>query len=150
MARRRAALEAVMAEHGVAHLLVYGANRFGSAVGWLTRWPVTREALVVVTPGERDALFVDFYNHVPNARRIATEADVRPAGAARDRDRGRRAPRPRRGGGAGRADRPARPPRARAARRARGRGSSTSTPRTRACACASRPRRSNGCAPAAS
>ena len=79
MARRRAALEAVMAEHGVAHLLVYGANRFGSAVGWLTRWPVTREALVVVTPGERDALFVDFYNHVPNARRIATEADVRPA-----------------------------------------------------------------------
>ena len=79
MARRRAALEAVMTEHGVAHLLVYGANRFGSAVGWLTRWPVTREALVVVTPGERDALFVDFYNHVPNARRIATEADVRPA-----------------------------------------------------------------------
>jgi Xaa-Pro dipeptidase len=79
MARRRAAIEAVMAEHDVAHLLVYGANRFGSAVGWLTRWPVTREALVVVTPGERDALFVDFYNHVPNAQRIATEADVRPA-----------------------------------------------------------------------
>jgi Xaa-Pro aminopeptidase len=79
MARRRAALEAVMAEHDVAHLLVYGANRFGSAVGWLTRWPVTREALVVVTPGARDALFVDFYNHVPNAERIATEADVRPA-----------------------------------------------------------------------
>jgi Xaa-Pro aminopeptidase len=79
MARRRAALEAVMAEHDVAHLLAYGANRFGSAVGWLTRWPVTREALVVVTPGERDALLVDFYNHVPNAQRIATEADVRPA-----------------------------------------------------------------------
>jgi Xaa-Pro aminopeptidase len=79
MARRRAALEAVMAEHDVAHLIVYGANRFGSAVGWLTRWPVTREALVVVTPGERDALFVDFYNHVPNAQRIATESDVRPA-----------------------------------------------------------------------
>ena len=79
MARRRTALEAVMAEHDVDHVLVHGANRFGSAVGWLTRWPVTREALVVVTPGERDALFVDFYNHVPNARRIATEADVRPA-----------------------------------------------------------------------
>jgi Xaa-Pro aminopeptidase len=79
MARRRAALEAVMAEHDVAHLLVYGANRFGSAVGWLTRWPVTREALVVVTVGARDALFVDFYNHVPNAQRMATEADVRPA-----------------------------------------------------------------------
>lgn len=79
MAHRRAALEALMAEHDLAHLLVYGANRFGSAVGWLTRWPVTREALVVVTPGERDVLLVDFYNHVPNAARIATEADVRPA-----------------------------------------------------------------------
>jgi Xaa-Pro aminopeptidase len=68
-----------MAAHEVGHLLVYGANRSGSAVGWLTRWPVTREALVVVTPGERDVLLVDFYNHVPNAARIATEADVRPA-----------------------------------------------------------------------
>jgi Xaa-Pro dipeptidase len=79
MHRRRAALEAVMAEHDIGHLLIYGANRFGSAVGWLTRWPVTREALVVVSPGERDVLLVDFYNHVPNATRIATEADVRPA-----------------------------------------------------------------------
>jgi Xaa-Pro dipeptidase len=79
MARRRHALEAAMADHDVAHVLVYGANRFGSAVGWLTGWPVTREALVVVSPGERDVLLVDFYNHVPNARRMATEADVQPA-----------------------------------------------------------------------
>jgi Xaa-Pro dipeptidase len=77
MARRRAAIEAVMAERGVDHLLVYGANRAGLAVGWLTRWPVTREAFVLVTPGEQDVLFVDFYNHVPQARRLATEADVR-------------------------------------------------------------------------
>ena len=75
MARRHAALEAVMGD--VDHVLVHGANRSGTAVGWLTRWPVTREAVVVVTPGERDVLYVGFYNHVPNARRIATEADVR-------------------------------------------------------------------------
>jgi Xaa-Pro aminopeptidase len=77
MGRRHAAVAAVMAERDVEHLLVYGANRFGLAVGWLTRWPVTREAFVIVTPGERDELFVDFYNHVPNARRLATEAEVR-------------------------------------------------------------------------
>ena len=77
MARRRAALTRVMAERDVAHLIIHGANRSGPAVGWLTRWPVTREAYVVVTPGERDLLFVDFYNHVPNARRMATEAEVR-------------------------------------------------------------------------
>ena len=76
MARRHDAVAEVMAGAEVDHLLVYGANRFGTAVGWLTRWPVTREAYVVVTPGERDALFVDFYNHVPLATRMATEADV--------------------------------------------------------------------------
>jgi Xaa-Pro aminopeptidase len=82
MARRRTALDEAMAEHDVAHAVLYGANRFGSAIGWLTRWPVTREALVVHTPGERDLLLVNFYNHVPNAQRIATEADVRWAGAS--------------------------------------------------------------------
>jgi Xaa-Pro aminopeptidase len=78
MRRRHEAVAAAMAERGVDHLLVYGANRFGSAVAWLTRWPVTREAFVLVTPGEQDVLWVDFYNHVPNAQRIATECDVRP------------------------------------------------------------------------
>jgi Xaa-Pro dipeptidase len=76
MARRHDALAAVMAEHEVDHVLVHGANRSGTAVGWLTRWPVTREAIVIVTPGERDRLLVGFYNHVPNAERIATEAHV--------------------------------------------------------------------------
>jgi Xaa-Pro dipeptidase len=80
MARRRSALTAEMTAADVEHTVVYGANRIGSAVGWLTRWPVTREALAVVTPGERDLLLVSFYNHVPNASRIATEADVRFAG----------------------------------------------------------------------
>ena len=74
MRRRHQALEAVA---DVDHVLVYGANRSGTAVGWLTRWPVTHEAIVVVTPGERDVLYVGFYNHVPNAQRMATEADVR-------------------------------------------------------------------------
>ena len=50
MRRRHEALEAVMTD--VDHVLVHGANRSGTAVGWLTRWPVTREAIVVVTPGE--------------------------------------------------------------------------------------------------
>jgi Xaa-Pro dipeptidase len=69
--------EALHAAAEVDHVLVYGANRSGTAVGWLTRWPVTREAVVVVTPGEADVLYVGFYNHVPNAQRMATEADVR-------------------------------------------------------------------------
>ncbi|HLM08202.1 MAG TPA: M24 family metallopeptidase [Thermoleophilaceae bacterium] len=81
MARRRGALAGELETVEAGHALVYGANRSGPAVGWLTRWPVTREALCVFTPGERDLLLVNFYNHVPNAERIATEADVRWAGA---------------------------------------------------------------------
>ncbi|HLM32209.1 MAG TPA: M24 family metallopeptidase [Solirubrobacterales bacterium] len=75
--RRRAMLARAMAARGATHAVLYGANRSGSAIPWLTRWPVTREAVCVFTPGERDLLLVDFYNHVPNATRIATEADVR-------------------------------------------------------------------------
>jgi Xaa-Pro aminopeptidase len=80
MRRRREALTATMAERDVDHVVLYGANRIGSAIAWLTRWPVTREAIVVLTPAERDLLLVSFYNHVPNAERIATEAEVRWAG----------------------------------------------------------------------
>jgi Xaa-Pro dipeptidase len=80
MARRHDALAAELEAAGAAHAVVYGANRVGPAVGWLTRWPATREALCVFTPGERDLLLVNFYNHIPNAECIATEAEVRWAG----------------------------------------------------------------------
>jgi Xaa-Pro aminopeptidase len=79
-ARRRRALEQVAEESGVGAVVLYGANRSGAAVSWLTGWPVTREAHVLVVPGERDVLLVSFYNHVPEARRRAADADVRFAG----------------------------------------------------------------------
>jgi Xaa-Pro dipeptidase len=80
MSDRAARLDAVLSAHGAEHAVIYGANRFGSAVAWLTGWPVTREAVVVHTPGERDLLLVNFYNHVPNAGRLAPGADVDWAG----------------------------------------------------------------------
>ena len=77
MQRRRAAIGTRMEDHGVRHALLYGVDRSGWAVGWITGWPVTREAAVVVTPGEHDVLLVQFRNHVPNARLLAPEAEVR-------------------------------------------------------------------------
>jgi Xaa-Pro dipeptidase len=76
MARRRAAIEAALAEAGCDHLVFCGANRAGSAVQWLTQWPVTVEAIGVLTPRERDALFVQWINHAPLARRLAPDAEV--------------------------------------------------------------------------
>lgn len=80
MARRRGFIARAMAEHDLEHVILYGANRSGSAVQWLTQWPVTREAVVVHTPGLPDTLLVNFFNHVPLARRMVPEADVRWAG----------------------------------------------------------------------
>jgi len=76
MARRRAAIENLLAEFALDHLVYCGANRFGSAVQWLTGWPVTAEAVGVLTPKIPDALFVQHINHVPLARRLAAPADV--------------------------------------------------------------------------
>src|SRR6185312_7898529 len=58
------------------HLVFCGANRAGSAVQWLTQWPVTAEAVGVFTPGERDALFVQYVNHAPQASLVADRAEV--------------------------------------------------------------------------
>ena len=76
MSRRRTAVEALITQADCDHLIFCGANRFGSVVQWLTQWPVTAEAVGVLTPGKRDALFVQYVNHAPQARLLADKADV--------------------------------------------------------------------------
>jgi Xaa-Pro dipeptidase len=72
MRRRRAAFGREMERNDTPYALVYGANRSGSAVSWLTGWPVTREALLVAAPrADDDVLLVSYFNHVPQARRMA-------------------------------------------------------------------------------
>lgn len=75
--RRRKALGGVMARQGCDALLLAGEQRTASQVYWLTAWPVTTEAYAVFQPSERDVLFVEHFNHLPNARRIARDCDVR-------------------------------------------------------------------------
>src|SRR6476661_2541262 len=76
MTRRRTAVETLLSHAECDHLLFCGANRFGSVVQWLTQWPVTAEAVAIFTPRERDALFVQYVNHAPQARILADKADV--------------------------------------------------------------------------
>jgi Xaa-Pro dipeptidase len=80
MQRRRAALAETLGAAGVEHVVVYGAMRAGSGVQWLTGWPVTREAAVVHSVGQVDVLLVEFFNHVPQAKQVAAEAEVGWAG----------------------------------------------------------------------
>jgi Xaa-Pro dipeptidase len=76
MARRRSAIEGLLKESGCDHLVFCGANRFGSSVQWLTGWPVTTEAVGVLTPGEADAMFVQHVNHAPLAQKMVARAKV--------------------------------------------------------------------------
>ena len=77
MTQRRAAVETLLSQAECDHLLFCGANRFGSVVQWLTQWPVTAEAVGIFTPRERDALFVQYVNHAPQAQILADKADVK-------------------------------------------------------------------------
>ncbi|HUZ74305.1 MAG TPA: M24 family metallopeptidase [Stellaceae bacterium] len=75
MTRRRAAVASAMDEAEIDHLVIYGANRAGGIIQWLTQWPITTEAVGIVTPGTRDIMFIQYYNHLAQARRLA-EAQV--------------------------------------------------------------------------
>lgn len=76
LARRRRAVEELMASSEVDHLLLYGTGGRGGAVSWISQWLVTNEAQLVVSPGRGDALFVQYFNHVPLATKLASDATV--------------------------------------------------------------------------
>jgi Xaa-Pro aminopeptidase len=76
-ARRHAALGRVMEQAGVDHLLVVTDHRSGNAPQWVTGWPGTVEAYVVFEPGEPMAMHVEWFNHLPLAKKLAKGMDVR-------------------------------------------------------------------------
>lgn len=47
-ALRRSAMVQAATEHGCDLVIAYGADRSGSAVQWLSGWPVTREAVLLI------------------------------------------------------------------------------------------------------
>jgi Xaa-Pro aminopeptidase len=82
LARRRALIEEAMAVADVDHLLCYGIGTRGGAIGWLSQWVVTNEAQLVLTPGEENELFVQYFNHVPLATHLARDTVVAWGGAS--------------------------------------------------------------------
>jgi Xaa-Pro dipeptidase len=75
--RRHGALARVMESAGADHLLIVSAQNVGNATRWVTGWPGTNEALTIFRPGETTTMYVEYYNHVPQARMIARDVDVR-------------------------------------------------------------------------
>src|SRR5262249_8257526 len=62
---------------GTDHLLIVSAQNVGNATRWVTGWPGTNEALTIFRPGATMTMYVEYYNHVPQARMIARGVDVR-------------------------------------------------------------------------
>jgi Xaa-Pro dipeptidase len=75
--RRHDALARVMETAGTDHLLIVSAQNVGNATRWVTGWPGTNEALTIFRPGETMTMYVEYYNHLPQARMIARGLDVR-------------------------------------------------------------------------
>lgn len=70
-ARRHQRLAEAMVKHGCDHLLVITDHRAGNAVQWVTGWPGTNEAYVVFKPGVIMTMFVEWFNHLPLAQKLA-------------------------------------------------------------------------------
>lgn len=75
-ARRERLLDGVMARAGVDHLLIVTAAKVGNCTEWITAWPGTTEAITVFRPGERMAMWAEYYNHLPLAARMVRQCDV--------------------------------------------------------------------------
>lgn len=80
-ARRYHAVRSMMSEHGLDTLVVYSTVGSFSEAHYLTDFRTAREAYLVVPAEGEPTLFVQYFNHVPYARRRARVADVRWAGA---------------------------------------------------------------------
>src|SRR6185437_13355889 len=80
-ARRHKAVRGMMAEHELSALVVYGTVGNSAEVQYLTDFRTAREAYLVVPAQGEPTLFVQYFNHVPDARRRARVVDVQWAGA---------------------------------------------------------------------
>ncbi len=81
-ARRNAAVDALRAENGCDALVIFGGGNARHELQYLAAWPARQEGWLVLTPGEEPALFVQLYNHVPNAAEMTVGARVAWAGAS--------------------------------------------------------------------
>jgi Xaa-Pro dipeptidase len=76
-ARRYAKVRDAMREHGLTALVLYGTVSAYHEVLYLSNFATMREAMLVFPIEGEPALFVQYFNHVPNARLVASIADVR-------------------------------------------------------------------------
>ena len=74
--RRKQALVDVMNAQDIDTVLVVTAGGLGNATRWLTNWPGTQQALTVFKPNQNSTMFVEYHNHVAQAKILARDTEV--------------------------------------------------------------------------
>jgi Xaa-Pro aminopeptidase len=79
--RRHQSVYGLMEQEGVDAMLVYGSGRYASDIYWLSDWPSSREAYLLMQTGKEPVILMQLFNHYPMARVMSEIKDVRWAGA---------------------------------------------------------------------
>ncbi|HEY7714185.1 MAG TPA: M24 family metallopeptidase [Candidatus Binatia bacterium] len=79
--RRHKAFYGLMDQEDVEAVLVYGSGRYASDVYWLSDWPSSREAYLLMQNGKEPVILMQLFNHYPMAKVMSWIKDVRWAGA---------------------------------------------------------------------
>jgi len=79
--RRHKAVYNLMEQEGVDAALFYGSGRYASDIYWLSDWPSSREAYLLMQAGKDPVILMQLFNHYPMAQVMSAIKDVRWAGA---------------------------------------------------------------------
>lgn len=79
--RRHKAAYTLMDQEGLDAVLVYGSGRYASDIYWLSDWPSSREAYLLMQNGKEPVILMQLFNHYPMAKVMSSIKDVRWAGA---------------------------------------------------------------------
>jgi Xaa-Pro aminopeptidase len=78
---RHESVYGLMEQEGIDAVLFYGAGRYASDIYWLSDWPSSREAYLLMQNGKEPVILMQLFNHFPMARVMSWIKDVRWAGA---------------------------------------------------------------------
>ena len=81
LARRHKTVYSLMEQEGVDAALFYGSGRYASDIYWLSDWPSSREAYLLMQNGKEPVILMQLFNHYPMARVMSAIKDVRWAGS---------------------------------------------------------------------
>lgn len=70
-------VRASMQEVGLCTLILHGTAGSYQEIQFLSNFVVTREAMLVFPLDGKPTMFVQYYNHLPNARRVSSIEDIR-------------------------------------------------------------------------